>query len=151
MSQLSAGQAAPAFSLPADDGTTVSKDSMRGKRFVLYFYPKDETPGCIKEACAFNDNLTAFQSAKVPVLGVSPDDATSHRAFRTRYGLQFSLLSDTDRRALEAYGAWGDRPGRGVGVIRSTFLVSPEGTIERAWYNVSPEGHAAEVLAAIPA
>ena len=149
MTQLAKGDAAPAFSLPDQDGKTVSNESLKGSRYVLYFYPKDDTSGCTIEACAFNDNLTSFQAAKVPVLGVSPDGAESHQQFRSKFGLRFSLLSDVEKQALNAYGAWGDRPGRGDGVIRSTFVVGADGKIEKAWYSVKPDGHAQEVLAAI--
>ena len=149
MPQLGPGDPAPPFSLQDDDGKTVSSESMRGKRYIVYFYPKDDTPGCTTEACQFNENLGGFERAKVPVIGVSRDDAGSHQAFRTKYGLRFPLVSDPDRGAHDAYGAWGDRPGRGEGVIRSTFVVGPEGKIERAWYGVTPDGHVAEVLKAL--
>ena len=119
---------------------------MLGKRYVLNFYPKDDTPGCTTEACQFNEYLSTFERANVPVIGFSRDDAGSHRAFRTKYGLRFPLVSGPDQRTHDAYGTWGDRPGRGPGVIRSTFVVGPEGTIERAWYGVTADGHAAEVL-----
>ena len=137
--------------MPDDDGSIVSNEALRGKPYVLYFYPKDDTPGCTTEACQFNDNLTAFGSLGVPVLGVSADDAGSHRAFKEKYRLRFSLLTDRDRKVHEAYGAWGERPGRGVGVIRSTFLIDEEGNVKRAWYGVRPDGHATEVLAALSA
>lgn len=149
MPQLGAGDPAPPFTLEDDQGGTVSSESLRGQRYVLYFYPKDDTPGCTTEACQFNENLSTFELAKVPVIGVSRDDAGSHQAFRTKYGLRFPLVSDPDQRAHDAYGAWGDRPGRDPGVIRSTFVVGPEGTIERAWYGVTADGHAAEVLKAL--
>ncbi|HEX4744009.1 MAG TPA: peroxiredoxin [Candidatus Limnocylindria bacterium] len=151
MGQLERGDAAPAFTLTADDGTTVSTESMRGKRYVLYFYPKDDTPGCTTEASQFNENLSTFDRANVPVIGVSRDDAASHQTFRTKYGLRFPLVSDPDQSAHEAYGAWGERPGRGVGVIRSTFVVGPDGRIEHAWYGVTADGHAQEVLKAVGA
>jgi peroxiredoxin Q/BCP len=149
MAELRPGDAAPPFSLADDAGATVSSESLRGRRYVLYFYPKDDTPGCTAEACGFNDNLGAFDRAEVPVVGVSRDDAASHRAFRAKYGLRFPLASDPDRRVHEAYGAWGERPGRGEGVIRSTFVVGPDGRVERAWYGVKADGHAAEVLGAL--
>jgi peroxiredoxin Q/BCP len=151
MAKLEPGDPAPAFSLADDAGQTVSTESLHGKRYVLYFYPKDDTPGCTTEACQFNENLSTFDRAKVPVIGVSRDDAASHQAFRTKYGLRFPLVSDPDQKAHEAYGAWGERPGRGVGVIRSTFVVGPDGRIERAWYGVSADGHAGEVLKAVGA
>ncbi len=127
----------------------MSTDALRGKRYVLYFYPKDDTPGCTIEAGQFNDHLTQFERMRVPVIGVSADGAASHRAFKAKCGLRFPLLSDADRKAHEAYGAWGERPGRGVGVIRSTFLIDEEGKVKRAWYGVRPDGHAAEVLVAL--
>ena len=117
---------------------------------VVYFYPADDTPGCTKEACQFNDNLRAFDRAGVSVVGISPDDAESHRAFRSRYRLKFPLLSDPRHTTMERYGAWGEKTLYGrksVGVIRSTFLVGPEGRIARAWYGVRADGHADKVLA----
>ncbi len=144
--ELKPGDAAPSFSLSDQNGATVSSDSLRGRTYFMYFYPKDDTPGCTTEACQLNDNLMQFQALGVPVLGVSQDDATSHRAFQEKYGLRFTLLTDADRRLHDAYGAWGERPGRGLGVIRSSFLIGPDGTIVRAWYFVKPDGHALEVL-----
>ena len=144
--ELKAGDRAPAFALPDESGKTVSSDSLRGKTYFLYFYPKDDTPGCTVEACQLNDNLAQFRGLGVPVIGISQDDATSHQAFQKKYGLQFQLLSDADRTAHHAYGAWGERPGRGEGVIRSSFLVGPDGSIKRSWYFVKPDGHALEVL-----
>ena len=147
--QLNEGQKAPAFALPDQDGKTVSSDSLKGKPAVVYFYPKDDTPGCTTEACQFNDNLQQFQQAGVPVVGVSPDDAGSHAQFRNKYGLRFTLLSDPTHETMSAFGAWGDRPGRGEGVIRSTVLLAPDGTVQKTWYGVKAEGHAAEVLKAL--
>jgi peroxiredoxin Q/BCP len=147
--QLQSGDAAPTFALTDENGKLVSTDAMGGKKYVVYFYPKDDTPGCTVEACSFNDNLTAFQGLGIPVLGVSRDDAASHRAFQAKFKLKFPLLSDPDHKAHDAYGAWGERPGRGVGVIRSTFLVDERGKVKNAWYGVKPDGHAQEVLAAI--
>ncbi|MDQ2952915.1 MAG: peroxiredoxin [Chloroflexota bacterium] len=144
--ELKAGDTAPRFSLPDESGKTVSSDSMKGKTYFLYFYPKDDTPGCTVEACQLNDNLMQFRGLGVPVLGVSRDDAESHQAFQKKYGLQFELLSDADRKVHDAYGAWGDRPGRGEGVIRSSFLVGPDGKIKRSWYFVKADGHALDVL-----
>ena len=144
---LKHGDRAPAFALPDDEGQTLRSDSLRGKRYVLYFYPKDDTPGCTKEACSFNDNLTQFQRLNVPVIGVSADSAASHRRFKDKYDLHFPLLTDADRKTHKEYGAWGERPGRGVGVIRSTFVVDEQGKVKRAWYGVRPDGHASEVLA----
>ena len=148
---LQAGDRAPAFALPDDQGRLVSSDSLRGRSYILYFYPKDDTPGCTAEACQFNDNLTQFQGLGVPVFGVSADDGASHQRFKDKYGLRFPLLTDTDHRVHRSYGAWGERPGRGEGVIRSTFLVDEDGRIKRAWYGVRPDGHAGEVLEALAA
>jgi peroxiredoxin Q/BCP len=147
--QLKAGDVAPAFALSDDEGRTVSDQSLRGRSYVLYFYPKDDTPGCTKEACSFNDNLTQFQRLGVPVIGVSADSAASHRKFKEKYGLRFALLTDADRKAHQSYGAWGERPGRGMGVIRSTFVIDRDGRVKRAWYGVRPDGHAGEVLEAL--
>jgi peroxiredoxin Q/BCP len=144
--ELQPGDRAPDFTLPDEHGKSVSSASLRGKTHVVYFYPKDDTPGCTVEACGFNDNLTQFRGLGVPVLGISQDDAASHQAFQKKYGLQFDLLTDVDRSVHKAYGAWGERPGRGEGVIRSTFLVGTDGKIKRAWYGVKPDGHALEVL-----
>jgi peroxiredoxin Q/BCP len=149
MPQLEPGARAPHFSLSDQDGAVVSSDSLSGKPAVVYFYPKDDTPGCTTEACQFNDNLQAFQAAGVPVVGISPDAADSHVQFRNKYGLRFPLLSDPDHRTMAAYGAWGERPGRGEGVIRSTVLLAPDGTVQRAWYGVKADGHATEVLQAL--
>jgi peroxiredoxin Q/BCP len=149
MPHLAPGDTAPRFSLVDQDGKTVSSDSLKGKPAVVYFYPADDTPGCTTEACQFNDNLQQFQQAGVPVIGVSPDDAGSHVRFRNKYGLKFELLSDLGHQTMAAYGAWGERPGRGEGVIRSTVLLEPDGTVKRAWYGVKADGHAAEVLQAL--
>jgi peroxiredoxin Q/BCP len=146
MAQLNEGDRAPRFALTDQDGKTVSSDSFMGKPAVLYFYPKDDTPGCTTEAGQFNDNLQQFQQAGVPVVGVSPDAGDSHVRFRNKYGLRFPLLSDPGHQTMAAYGAWGDRPGRGEGVIRSTVLLAPDGTVKKAWYGVKPDGHAVEVL-----
>ena len=151
MTMLAAGDPAPDFSLQDDAGSTIDSGSMRGKRYVLYFYPADDTAGCTKEACQFNDDLPEFDSAGVPVIGVSRDDARSHQRFRAKYGLRFPLVTDADGSVHAAFGAWGERPGRGVGVIRSTFLIGADGQIERAWYGVKADGHARQVLAALAA
>jgi peroxiredoxin Q/BCP len=117
---------------------------------VVYFYPADDTPGCTKEACQFNDNLRAFDRAGVAVVGISPDGAEAHRKFRAKYKLRFPLLSDVDHAVMERYGAWGEKTLYGkktVGVIRSTFLVGPDGKVANAWYHVRADGHADKVLA----
>jgi peroxiredoxin Q/BCP len=152
MARLEAGDRAPAFTLEDQDGTKVSLKDFKGQKVIVYFYPRDDTPGCTKEACQFNDNLSAFKKAEVAVLGISPDTAAKHTAFRSKYGLTFPLLSDPDKATMEAYGAFGEKTMYGkkvVGVIRSTFIVDEKGTIERAWYSVKADGHAAKVLEAV--
>ena len=151
MPQLGPGEPAPRFSLPDQDGRTITSEALKGKSAVVYFYPKDDTPGCTTEACQFNDNLQQFQQAGVPVIGVSPDAPESHVEFRNKFGLRFTLLSDPAHQTMAAYGAWGDRPGKGEGVIRSTVLIGPDGTVTQAWYGVKADGHAAEVLQALKA
>ncbi|MEA2660431.1 MAG: thioredoxin-dependent peroxiredoxin [Chloroflexota bacterium] len=149
MPKLSEGDRAPHFVLTDQDGAAVSSDSFAGTPAVVYFYPADDTPGCTTEACQFNDNLQQFQEAGVPVVGVSPDAGESHVKFRNKYGLRFPLLSDPGHQTMAAYGAWGDRPGRGEGVIRSTVLLAPDGTVRKVWYGVKADGHAKEVLQAL--
>ncbi len=149
MPRLEAGTKAPAFSLPDQDGKKVALKDLKGKPAVIYFYPADDTPGCTKEACQFNDNLASFNRAGVKVIGISPDGAIKHNRFREKYGLKFPLLSDPEHKVMEAYGAWGEKTLYGkktVGVIRSTFLIDEKGMILRAWYNVRADGHAAKVL-----
>jgi peroxiredoxin Q/BCP len=152
MGKLAPGDIAPDFALPDQDGETVSLAGFRGRRVVVYFYPKDDTPGCTKEARQFDSTLDELAAAGADVVGISPDDAESHQRFRAKYELRLRLLTDTDHSVMTAYGAWGEKTLYGrksVGVIRSTFLVSPEGTIERAWYHVKADGHAAKVLAVL--
>jgi thioredoxin-dependent peroxiredoxin len=152
MARLEPGDTAPAFTLPDQDGEPVSLRDFAGSTVVLYFYPADDTPGCTKEACQFNENLSAFQRSGVKVVGISPDGAAKHVKFREKYGLSFPLLSDTDHRVMESYGAWGEKTMYGkktVGTIRSTFLVGAKGKVSRAWYNVRADGHAAKVLEAL--
>jgi thioredoxin-dependent peroxiredoxin len=144
------GSQAPGFSLTDDAGTVVTSASLAGKPYVLYFYPKDDTPGCTKEACDFRDNLRAFNSQKLRVIGVSPDDAARHTKFKQKYGLTFTLLSDTDKALANAYGVWVEKQNYGrtyMGVERSTFLVDKSGTIKKAWHRVRVPGHVADVLA----
>jgi peroxiredoxin Q/BCP len=152
MPRLEAGAKAPAFTLPDQRGKKVALRDFLGQRVVVYFYPADDTPGCTKEACQFNDNLRAFSRAKVAVLGISPDDAASHTKFAEKFKLTFPLLSDPSHAVMEKYGAYGEKTLYGrktVGVIRSTFLIDERGRIERAWYSVKADGHAAKVLEAI--
>ena len=150
MSELETGATAPAFTLPDQDGKPVSLEDFKGAKVLVYFYPADDTPGCTREACQFNDNLAHFQAAGVPVIGISRDDAQSHQRFRNKYGLRFPLLTDADHTVMESWGAWGEKTRYGrtsVGVLRSTFLLDDQGRIERAWHNVKADGHATTVLA----
>ena len=149
---LGEGSKAPAFSLPDETGAVVSSASLTGKPYVIYFYPKDDTPGCTKEACDFRDNLKAFNSAKVRVLGVSPDDPKRHAKFKEKYGLNFTLLSDVDKTLIGAYGIWIKKLNYGreyMGVQRSTFIVDKTGKIVKAWNGVRVPGHVEAVLAAL--
>ena len=149
--RLETGAKAPAFTLPNANGSKVSLKDFAGRKVVVYFYPADDTPGCTKEACQFNDNLRAFGKADVAVLGISPDGAEKHVKFTTKYKLKFPLLSDPTHVVMEKYGAYGEKTLYGkktVGVIRSTFLIDERGRIARAWYSVKADGHAAKVLEA---
>lgn len=146
------GQTAPDFTLPADDGGKVTLSDLRGKPVVLYFYPKDDTPGCTKEACAFRDRSQDLKAKSATVLGVSPDDVASHGEFRDKYSLNFPLLADTDHQVAERYGAWREKNMYGkksMGIQRSTFLIGPDGTVRKVWKKVSVDGHDEEVLAAL--
>jgi peroxiredoxin Q/BCP len=150
--KLQPGDPAPDFTLPDQDGAPVSLASYRGRKVVVYFYPQDDTPGCTREACQFNDSLSGFEGAGVDVLGISADDADSHRRFRAKYGLGFRLLTDQGHEVATRYGAYGEKVLYGkptVGVIRSTFLIDAQGHVERAWYGVRVDGHAARVLAEV--
>lgn len=143
---------APDFQLAADDGRTYSLAGLKGTRFVLYFYPRDSTPGCTTEACDFRDRHATFLAAKIPVLGVSGDSLASHTKFRGKYQLPFPLLSDPDNRVAAAFGAFGEKTmyGRKMqGIIRSTFVIGPTGLIEAAWRPVKVPGHAEAVLQVI--
>jgi peroxiredoxin Q/BCP len=146
------GDKAPPFSLPADDGRTVSLSDFRGRKVVLYFYPKDDTSGCTTEACGFRDGWPAVERAGAVVLGVSPDGTRSHQRFKQKYGLPFPLLADEDHRVAEAYGAWGEKSMYGrkyAGILRTTFIIDETGTIAQVFERVRPEGHAAAVLTAL--
>jgi peroxiredoxin Q/BCP len=152
MAKLSAGEVAPAFDLPDDHGGSVSLAGFAGRRVVVYFYPRDDTPGCTKEACQFSDLLADFSDLGVDVLGISADSAETHQRFRNKYGLKIQLLTDRDHETMESYGAWGEKMNYGktsMGVIRSTFLIGPDGRIEQAWYKVRADGHAQKVLEAL--
>jgi len=149
-----AGERAPTFQLPADNGDAVSLESLRGRTVVLYFYPKDDTSGCTAEACGIRDAWDEIQETGVVVLGVSPDGVDSHQRFRKKYRLPFPLLSDRDHAVAEAYGAWGKKSMYGrtfEGILRSTFIIDPQGAVHRVFRRVRPKGHAAEILAALRA
>ena len=146
------GAPAPAFSLPSDQGGTVTLASLRGKPVVLYFYPKDDTSGCTTQACEFRDRWQDVQSRGAVVLGVSPDGLRSHEKFRRKFQLPFPLLADEDHAVAEAYGVWGEKSMFGhryQGILRTTFIIAADGTIARVFHKVKPDGHAAEVLAAL--
>jgi len=146
------GHPAPDFELPSDSGETVKLSSLRGKPVVLYFYPKDDTPGCTTQACGIRDAYGEFERAGAVVLGVSPDDERSHGAFRDKYGLPFTLLADTEHEVAERYGVWGEKKYMGrsyMGVNRSTFVIDPDGTVAKVLPQVKPATHADEVLAAL--
>lgn len=148
---LEPGDKAPHFSLPASTGETISLADAVGRKVVLYFYPKDDTPGCVKEACSFRDANAELRAAGVEVLGVSADGMESHRRFVEKYKLNFPLLSDEEKMVSTAYGAWGEKTAWGkttVGMRRMTFLIDGEGMIRKVWPKVRPEGHAEEVLKA---
>ncbi len=149
---LGEGDVAPDFRLPADDGKTYALKELRGQKVVLYFYPKDETPGCIKEACSFRDNLARVRSKRAIVLGVSKDDLESHAAFRKKYALSFPLLSDTEGNVLNAYGVWKEKNLYGkthMGIERTTYIIDEGGRIQKIFPRVKVDGHVDEVLAAL--
>ena len=151
---LDIGEAAPAFSLTADDGRAVSLESLRGKPAVLYFYPKDDTTSCTAEAVAFDALRDGFAAAGAALVGISPDGVASHLKFKRKHGLSLTLAADETKAAIEAYGVWQEKHMWGrtyMGVERSTFLIDPAGRIARIWRKVRVRGHADEVLAAAQA
>jgi len=146
------GQPAPTFTLPSDAGESVSLADLRGKPVVLYFYPKDDTPGCTTQACAIRDAWGDFERAGAVVLGVSPDDEASHVRFKEKFDLPFTLLADTDHEVADAYGVWGEKSYAGktyMGVNRSTFVIDEDGNVSRIFLNVKPDQHADQVLEAL--
>lgn len=154
MTHLSVGDPAPHFSAPDDQGRTVSSADYKGKPFVLYFYPKDDTPGCTTEACTFTENIAAFNKAGVDVLGVSKDSIAQHKKFKEKYGLKFPLLADEDGTLCEAYGTWGEKSMYGrkyMGIDRATFVIDSNGTIAALWTKVKVPGHIEAVLKAVQA
>ncbi len=146
------GQPAPDFTLVSDSGETVTLSELRGRPVVLYFYPKDDTPGCTAQACGIRDAWGEFERRGAVVLGVSPDSAASHARFRAKYGLPFTLLADPDHEVAERYGVWVEKRNYGKtywGVERSTFVVGADGTLVRVMRRVKPDTHAGEVVAAL--
>ena len=147
---LTGGQPAPQFTVETDKGETVSLKDFAGKHVVLYFYPRDDTPGCTVEACNFRDNIGRLESVGAVVLGISLDSVQSHEKFRDKFELPFTLLSDPEHQVAGAYGVYGPKKFMDreyMGVDRATFVVGPDGTLEKVWPKVNPEGHAEEVLA----
>jgi peroxiredoxin Q/BCP len=152
VTKLEVGDPAPDFALPAADGTTVRLSDLRGRRVVVYFYPRADTPGCTTQACDFRDNLASLQGAGYMVLGISPDTPAKLTRFAEGHSLTFPLLSDPEHAVLEQYGAWGEKTMYGkkvTGVIRSTIVVDPEGKVELAKYNVRATGHVASLRKAL--
>jgi peroxiredoxin Q/BCP len=147
------GKPAPDFELTSDTGEQVKLSDFRGHPVVLYFYPKDDTPGCTKQACDIRDQYAQFKERGAVVLGVSPDDETSHVKFRDKYRLPFTLLADPDHAASEAYGVWGEKKYAGkkyMGITRSTFVIDSDGNVSKAMRGVKADTHAEKVLAALP-
>ena len=148
------GKPAPDFELPSDSGDRVRLSSLRGKPVVLYFYPKDDTPGCTTQACGIRDVYADFRERGAVVLGVSPDDEASHVKFKEKYSLPFTLLADPEHEVAEEYGVWRERNMYGkksMGIERSTFVIDADGNLAKAMRRVKPDTHAADVLAALPA
>ena len=146
------GARAPDFTLPADDGSEITLSGLRGKKIVLYFYPKDNTSGCTTQACDLRDNYETIEAEGAVVLGVSPDPLSSHEKFKNKFDLNFPLLSDEDHRVAEAYGVWKEKNMYGKkywGIERSTFLIDEEGVVTEAWRRVRPKGHADRVKEAL--
>ena len=150
--KLKEGDVAPEFTAATNEGKTVSLSDFRGKNVILYFYPKDSTPGCTKEACAFRDDFAEFKKKGAVILGVSTDSAKSHARFAQKYGLPFPLLVDDEKKIVNAYGAYGPRTFMGIkytGTHRITFLIGPDGTIKKIWLKVKPSEHSREILEAL--
>ena len=147
---LEVGMKAPAFTLPDKDGNMVSLADFAGKKVVLYFYPRDNTPGCTRQACAFASAYEEFKNINAVVIGVSKDSVTSHQKFAEKHGLPFILLSDPERAAIEAYGVWQEKKNYGkvsMGVVRSTFVIDENGVVEKVMPKVKPDTNAAEIMA----
>jgi peroxiredoxin Q/BCP len=152
MVNLKEGDMAPDFSAMATGGLEISLSDLKGKNIILYFYPKDDTPGCTKEACGFRDHFAEIRKRGALLLGVSKDPVKSHEKFTDKFDLPFPLLSDVDHKIAEAYGVWGEKKFMGrtyMGMHRVTFLIGGDGRIKKIWHNVKPDEHASEVLAAL--
>lgn len=150
MSTLNIGDPAPDFTLPTGDGTTLSLKDLRGKKVVLYFYPKDNTPGCTKEACSFRDDIRKFERKGAVIIGVSADSLGSHRKFADKFDLPFTLVSDEKKSVINAYGVWKKKSLYGktfLGIERSTFVIDEQGKIARIYRKVKVDGHSDEILA----
>ena len=150
--KLKEGDKAPDFSAPTNGGGKIALSDFRGKHVILYFYPRDDTPGCTKEACAFRDEFAAFKKKGAVVLGVSVDPVKAHDKFAAKFELPFTLVSDEDKKIVQAYGVWGEKRFMGrkyMGTHRVTFWIGPDGRIQRIWPQVKPEEHAQEVLSAL--
>jgi peroxiredoxin Q/BCP len=149
---IEAGSPAPKFALPDENEQTHHLEDYRGQTVLLYFYPKDDTPGCTTEACNFRDDYSAYVQAGVVILGVSPDTPKKHTKFKTKYELPFTLLADTDHQVCELYGVWGPKKFMGreyEGVHRTTFLIDPDGVIQKVFEKVKPANHSAEILSVL--
>ena len=149
---LDVGAKAPAFTLPTDGGGNVSLSKLKGKKVVVYFYPKDDTPGCTKEACAFRDTLPDFSEAGAEIIGISKDPPAKHDRFKAKYDLNFTLASDEDGRVIEAYGVWVEKNMYGrkyMGIERATFLIDEKGKVQAVWRKVKVNGHVEAVLDAV--
>ncbi len=152
MAMVKEGKAAPKFTLPSSEGGEVSLEDLKGKTVVLYFYPKDDTPGCTRQACAFRDSQAAIKKKGAVVLGVSGDSLAAHEKFKAKYKLNFPLLSDPDKAVAKKYGAWGEKVMYGkkvTGMIRSTFVIDKEGIVSKVFPRVRVDGHAEKVLEAL--
>lgn len=149
---LEVGKKAPSFKLKNQDGKTISLNDLKGKMVVLYFYPKDDTPGCTQEACSFRDEFPVFGSLNAVILGVSPDSAESHRKFIAKYNLPFDLLSDENKEVVEKYGVWKEKNNYGkkyMGVERTTYIINESGLIKKIFNKVKVDGHSAEIQEAL--
>ena len=152
MINLKTGDKAPDFELPDQEGNKVKLSSLKGKKVVLYFYPRDDTPGCTKEACNFRDNISQLKKLNAEILGVSNDDEESHKKFADKYRLPFRLFADADKKVSKQYGVYELKQNYGkeyYGITRSTFLIDENGKIEKIYYKVNPEGHVDEIMAEI--